>query len=335
MGIHFIKKFVSLVFGLLLCSCSYVQPEPTATPTLTPIPTNTFTAVPTKTPSPTYTLTPTKTITPTFTYTPTAISAIEFGELEIVPGGGFAFIPIVGYETEVEGSSVFMSDKKGTLIITLDGVTSYSGDQTKEEIIDEYLSKIAESGSGDFTKGESNFITIDSIEGVAFEISGVLFDSPLVGQAVIVTPSESQYLFALGISNTGQDKDRWEKEGKDVFLALLENIDFINTKDSSACPVANDDTYGYSKDNPIKVGGGWLDGPPRERAFLDSLRGPNGEVVSYERKRSVSHGDTILDEYEVSYSGKNVILYLDEYSYEEPKAPVGFICKEPIPFSSP
>lgn len=105
---------------------------------------------------------------------------------------------------------------------------------------------------------------------------------------------------------------------------------------ASACVVSTDSTYGYSPDNPIRVGGDAFGGPPRERAYLDSLSGPNGEAISYYREGSIYYVDTILDIYHVSYDGSNsVVLYIDEYSYQELMAPVGFVCWTPIPLSAP
>lgn len=164
-----------------------------------------------------------------------------------------------------------------------------------------------------------------------------MFDAPLEGQTILVMPSENQFLYGLVIANTGMNKDKWAEEGSKVFAALLESIRFIESQDldGSACVVSSDSTYGHSKDNPVKVGGDWLDGPPRERSYLDSLSGPNGEIVNYERTRSLNHGDVILDEYAVSYAGKSFTLYLDQYSYEELMAPVEFVCWTPIPLSAP
>ena len=68
-----------------------------------------------------------------------------------------------------------------------------------------------------------------------------------------------------------------------------------------------DKTYGYTEDNPIKVGGG-MEGPLNEQRFLNALAGPNGEKVTYKRQGSCCpfktpnavFGDSgMLDMYEV------------------------------------
>lgn len=328
---------IYLLLGLLLSGCSIFQPETTATPTVTLPPTSTLTLTPTNTPEPTSTPLPSETPVPTSTSTPTAQPAPELGEVKEVPEGGFSFRPIIGYDTDIDGAGISLFDKNGTIIITIYGVTTYSGNQTKGEIIDGFLNELKDRGSGEFIKGESSPVTIDGVEGTAIELTGELFDSPLAGQAVLVMPNENQFLYGMGIANIGQGKERWENEGRVVFNSLLETITFIEDGEmgSDACPIATDSTYGYSKDNPIKVGGDWFNGPQRERAYLDSLSGPNGEEVSYNRTGSISHGDTILDIYSVTYPGKTVSLYLDMYTYEELMAPVGFTCSVPIPLTAP
>lgn len=79
------------------------------------------------------------------------------------------------------------------------------------------------------------------------------------------------------------------------------------------------------------MGGDIWDGPARERAYLDNLRGPEGQTITYERLGSTSTTDVILDIYEVSYAGLEPIhLYIDMYNYEAPQAPVGFTCAGPF-----
>ncbi|MFZ5856373.1 MAG: hypothetical protein ACOYZ6_06045 [Chloroflexota bacterium] len=96
------------------------------------------------------------------------------------------------------------------------------------------------------------------------------------------------------------------------------------------CPISTDDTYGYTLENPIRVGGDFFSGPSRERAYLDNLRGPNGEKFTYERHGSTHGIDTILDIYELYGLPTKVILYVDMYKYEQLMAPVGLTCAGPF-----
>lgn len=101
--------------------------------------------------------------------------------------------------------------------------------------------------------------------------------------------------------------------------------------------MADDDTYGYSKENPIEVGftKGVFGGPANERYYLNGLAGPNGEQISYTRRGSCCAFKTpngmmdetgLLDIYQVTYQGSidTVTLYLNMYDPSELKIPVGF-----------
>ena len=101
------------------------------------------------------------------------------------------------------------------------------------------------------------------------------------------------------------------------------------TAATSKCAIATDATYGVTAASPIKVGGDFKEGPARERQYLSSLRGPNGQGLTFVRRGSTMAPDkTILDAWEVSYSGlaKPIVLFLDEYHEEPLKAPQGFVC---------
>lgn len=95
-------------------------------------------------------------------------------------------------------------------------------------------------------------------------------------------------------------------------------------------PAKEPSGYGYTPEDPIKVGGG----PQGEREYLEYMRGPEGQRLRFHRlgsccafkDPSLPFGGGLLDMYEVTYEGleKPVTLYLDMYRLEEPRAPVGF-----------
>jgi hypothetical protein len=95
-------------------------------------------------------------------------------------------------------------------------------------------------------------------------------------------------------------------------------------------PAQEPSGYGYTPEDPIKVGGG----PRGEHEYLQWLRGPEGQRLRYERlgsccgftDPSLPFGGGLLDMYEVTYDGleKPVKLYLDMYRHEGPRAPAGF-----------
>ncbi len=105
------------------------------------------------------------------------------------------------------------------------------------------------------------------------------------------------------------------------------------TAATSKCAIAEDDVYGLTPAGAIKVGGGAREGPALERQYLSALRGPMGQGLRATRLGSTLLPDgTILDMYEVTYSGLNqpVRMYLDEYHSDTLKAPKGFTCAEPL-----
>ena len=89
--------------------------------------------------------------------------------------------------------------------------------------------------------------------------------------------------------------------------------------------------YGFSPTEPIHVGGG----PEGQHAFLDSLRGPEGQALAWRRLGSCCEFETpnslmglgLLDMYEVIYEGqeRSAILYLDMYDAGPVEAPSGFV----------
>ena len=315
-------------------------PTFTPAPTATPQPTATSTPSPTSTPKPTNTPQPTNTPKPT--ETPVPLPTLSLGKAQVVTAGGYSFRPVLGYDTNVKNGNVSITDKAGRLIIAMSGVTANSSRKSAGEIMDDFMDAVAKAAHGEFNKGAPHKITIGGVDGIAVDVTGTLSDKPLRGQSVIVMPSKTQFLYGLAVSNTGADKMLWEKEGSRVFSAVLNSVKFVEPSTAgnagnakSSCPVSTDTTYGYTKANPIKVGGGDFGGPPREREYLDVLRGSNNEALSYERLGSLPFDNTILDIYEIKGLKKAATLYVDEYSYTEPKAPTGFICASPFTLTAP
>ena len=68
------------------------------------------------------------------------------------------------------------------------------------------------------------------------------------------------------------------------------------TAATSKCGIASDATFGQTAGNPIKAGGGFAEGPARERQFLAALRGPAGQSLRIIRRGTTMAPDqTILD----------------------------------------
>jgi hypothetical protein len=312
-GGNMVRAFISALMSTLLVGCgTLTTPEPTAVPSLTSSPTP----------------------LPTLTPLPTA-QASPAPRVYIVEADGFTVSVPIEMTYDLTGGSVGVFDATGTLIVSFIR-TGYDGSANSlQDVIDKFLDEL-ESRGAEFNPGEATPITVGGGSGIAVDLTGTLFDAPIEGRAVVVNPHEDSVLFGLGVSNLTTDPDLWKNSGADIFQSLIDSIQFIEVQTGGGtCPISEDKTYGYTESNPIRVGGDWLDGPARERAYLDNLLGPNGEALSYERKGSFPSGDTILDEYRVTGSGIEVTLYLDEYKFEPLQAPVGFTCISSFPLAAP
>jgi hypothetical protein len=120
----------------------------------------------------------------------------------------------------------------------------------------------------------------------------------------------------------GESEGLYEKGGSDVLPFLIDGT-------------SRDQTYGFTSDNPVRVGGGRAAGARSQQRYLNALRGPEGQEVEYERegsccafktRRGTVDNDGQLDIYTVTWKGRKepMKLYLNMYARAELKAPVGF-----------
>lgn len=97
--------------------------------------------------------------------------------------------------------------------------------------------------------------------------------------------------------------------------------------------VATDPSYGLTAENPVRLGGVVREGPSREKAYLNALRGPAGQPIEYERifsccpfetPRGVS-GTGFLDAFRITYEGQAapVTVYINMYDDGLPMVPAG------------
>lgn len=308
-----IRKIALLILILIQAGCSAQTPEPTAIPTVTATQTPASTSTPT--PAPTATATP----------SPKAID---------VEADGFNFSVPLTMDYDLKKNIVGVYDLEGTFIASFIRATYDATSHSLKDTLDAYLNEVTERG-GDFTQGEPYPVTVGGAEGIAVDLTGELLGSPIEGRAIIVEPEENVVFFGLGVSNLTTDDAMWKKTGEGQFESLIDSIQFVQVQNSGTCIISDDKTYGYTEENPIKVGGDFMDGPARERAYLDNLLGPNGEVLTYERIGSLPSGDTILDKYHITGQGVDAMLYLDEYNYAPLQAPIGFTCIGEFPLTAP
>ena len=138
--------------------------------------------------------------------------------------GGFSVSVPITYGSQIEERQVFISSLDGALAISFASVESTS---SEEEIIDEYLNALASRSDGEFEKTPAEPVTVDGLEGPAFDLTGSLFGSPLKGKTFIISIGSNRFLFALGISNISEDENVWESEGLQVFEAVVESVEFF------------------------------------------------------------------------------------------------------------
>ncbi|SHM00531.1 hypothetical protein [Hymenobacter psychrotolerans] len=109
---------------------------------------------------------------------------------------------------------------------------------------------------------------------------------------------------------------------------------------ASGLAVATDPEYGVTQQKPICVGGKTDSGARNQQRYLNALRGPGGEEISYRRRGSccafktpngIIGGMGMLDVYEVSWAGsaKPMLLYLNFYDDGPLLAPVGLTLAQP------
>ena len=107
---------------------------------------------------------------------------------------------------------------------------------------------------------------------------------------------------------------------------------------------ADDETYGYSEKNPIRIGCGFDGGPANEEDYIKLLLDAKGWPIYFQRLGSCCTYDSpngfdgkgVLDKYRIVYQpqkdklkDKETIIYFTLYDYDEPKIIKGFTAVTP------
>ena len=98
---------------------------------------------------------------------------------------------------------------------------------------------------------------------------------------------------------------------------------------------SSDESYGFTENNPVRVGGGKEAGARNQQRYLNALLGPKGQAIEYERQGSccafkIGDGgidnEGQLDVYSVTWKGLKapLKLYLNMYEEGPLAAPIGF-----------
>ncbi|MDO7845806.1 hypothetical protein Q5H92_05515 [Hymenobacter sp. M29] len=97
---------------------------------------------------------------------------------------------------------------------------------------------------------------------------------------------------------------------------------------------SDDESYGFTENNPVRVGGGREAGVRNEQRYLNALRGPGGQAIEYQLQGSCCafkipaggiDNEGQLDIYTVTWRGRKepLKLYLNMYEEADLKAPKG------------
>jgi len=107
------------------------------------------------------------------------------------------------------------------------------------------------------------------------------------------------------------------------------------------CLNSDDPTYGFTPENPIRIGydpraghEGELSGGAEALDCLPWLLGPQGQELEISLLQEIEMNTIPLCEVAVRYAGNETpdILYFDTFNYEQPKAPLGYSCGSPIEY---
>jgi hypothetical protein len=193
---------VALIHTIVLAACAS---QPTPAPTPTPVPTNTP--------------------QPTLTSIPTFVPPTATPQIIDLKSGGFSLSVQPELEFDIDDYSINLSDKRGGLIMSLNGRDYIASEYTLESFLGKYLAEM-ESRGGAFEQGDPYEIVIDGMSGVAIDITGSFLDRPIAGRGIIISPRENFIVFGLGMSNLAANKNEWAESGSVIFEAIIASIHF-------------------------------------------------------------------------------------------------------------
>jgi len=261
-----------------------------------------------------------------------------------VADGGFAYPQLNSlksqqgaFEELQREAQVSLSAPNKDLLFSLTSEETDPGEDA-QGCLERTLARMAEDITG-FEDSQPVAHPVGEAQGLAVDFSGTLFEQSISGGLIVNTPQSGRCFSAIGMALGSEANELWQGQGQVLFEAILGEVRFFEVARASACPISPDPNYGYSPEAPIRVGNSNLyDGAAREEAYLQSLRGPGGEELRYERLDAIKlEGLAVLDVYELDYTGLEnpLILYLDMYTFEPLMLPQGLTCTAPFPLGEP
>ncbi len=276
--------------------------------------------------------------------TPQSPSSALLLDLEVkgsvfeVVQGGYSFEAPAGSDVSITASGALISALDSSLLFSLNGINAMSNEKSDEEILDTLLTSLFSGEQSSYKQSELISSSVEGYEGAAYDFTGKFLGSQVEGRALVIKPEAKRYVSIVAMALVEENPDLWKTTGKDAFNYLLSRYQILPAEalaSAELCPISPNANYGFYPDEAVKVGGGLLSGPLRERAYLDNLLGSNGDPVTYEWVRSVETPDSIVDEYTLTVGEKTITLYLDQYSFGIINAPRGLGCMGAFPISEP
>jgi hypothetical protein len=273
--------------------------------------------------------------------TPAAVIPLDLqtkGSSFNVIQGGYNFTAPAGSDVSISGSGTLISALDSSLLFSLNGINEMSTEKTDEEILEALLTSLFNGGQSSYKKSALISASVEGYEGAAYDFSGKFLGSQVEGRALVIKPEARRYVSILGMAVVEDNQSLWTTTGKEAFNYILSSFRILPAEElltAVVCSVSPNAKYGFSPSEAIKVGGGLSSGPLRERAYLDNLLTSDGKPITYTWVRSLESPDSIVDEYTLTVNGKEVTLYLDQYSYGVINAPRGFGCMGAFPISEP
>jgi len=256
----------------------------------------------------------------------------------VVYQGGYAVTLDLDAHVSVRGNlSLIGSRTHPVNTLIMGNVSKYeiiSVDELPQQVFDSLFGSEAQ-----VSQEEVEEFELDGVQGIALNYIARINQMIAKGRLVVVKPTEKRYVAIIGMGDPADPSgDQWIADGVEFFDAIVNGVEILDDDllvDNTVCPMATDESYGFSPDNPIRVGGDAIGGPARARAYLDNLQDSKGNWLAYERKGSMEHGGAIVDAYVVILGGVERLIYLNQYDYAELLTPVGFSCGGAYPLVAP
>ena len=280
--------------------------------------------------------------TPLISPTPDPAALIKLGDEVVLPEGSLAFSPLASadasgspFTLNLGNDKAVMNNAAQTLFFSLASEPA-GANADAAACLNRLLTHMQADLPG-LSSSPSAAITAGGLSGLQTELTGTLLSAPMAGKlAVFQAQNRCISLFGAALDSP---QTLWQETGQYAFLALLGSLRLLPPGTAPACLVASDPEYGFSPEKPIRVGNVNLyDGISRMEAYLNTLRGPNMEEISYIRlSPSYNAAEEIVDAYQITYAGLSapLTLYFSIYAFETPMAPHGFSCEAAFPLSQP